>query len=470
MRHSSEISPKNSNHPHISSFSMQGSANYDSKTLTPNRNSLIDLKQVKPKIGQKSSKNSKVPLKPNICDSKSSSGLILPCRKKPPAGSQIKVKLKNLKDKTLKSFNNQTEKKSDKKVQNLFKTTDCEVKYIEEVPSNLNENCTLINKTRHKKSFSLNLDLIENSCKILSDQRMYSKPLKTTKNAKVKPKKMFGSSKKLEKNASSFFKPEPKISIFETPDNRIVEISVKNKEFEPKTNSSKPKSKVNISLSPKFSQKKMQPLKKDPKQVKGIIRASRYNSVKNEIDNTLTGENKTLNDSNKSSMNHTETDEWVNFIDYNFEGTASGFVEEFKAKILEDFLLATKNLLNEGRIHNQLVTTENLYTEDLDLSPSDSISYEKPMRNTRNLNNPKSQQVFIPKLALNEIITQDSPSFLYDTLNEANYTSEMLEGDIGSSYKEIGNTKNEYFFVSSTKDGSPDDERSDFVGFRNKGK
>ena len=161
MRLSSETSTKNLNHPHASSFSMQGSLNSETKNLTPNRNSFINLKQAKPKIFKNISKSKKVASKGSICDSKSASIVILPSKKRPPTCNQLKGNLKHLKDKSFKSFSSQADKKLDKKIQDLLKTPDCEVKNIEEISAKLNEDCTLVNRTKHKKSFSLNLDLIE---------------------------------------------------------------------------------------------------------------------------------------------------------------------------------------------------------------------------------------------------------------------------------------------------------------------
>lgn len=450
MRHSAEISPKNSNHSLDPSISAHFSSTHQRRTLEPSHNSLSRLKQNKTKSNEKSSKNIKTTPKLSLCDSKSASRLILTNKKKPPSGIKLKGKLKNIKDKLGKSelCQDQIDKKVEKKVENFVKDEECEIKYTEENNDKSNHVAILPVRNKHKKSFSLNFDSINGDIKEEVDKNQYLKPLKTPKGVKVKSKKLTFDLNKPAKNGSQILLRKPKKSGTEVHLRYLDDNIAKKKETKVKKNLGNFKPKIEQGMSLKVDQRNLSTSSKESRQLKGIIKASKYPETSKNIPKSFNTEYKS-SDSSKSSMIPTETDEWVNFLDYKFVGSASGFVEEFKAKILEDFPVPfNDNEVNECMIHSQLSSFDHLNTEDLSLSVSESVLPENPTMDLAEVKNVKIQQYCIPKLALNELSANESPSFLYNSLSEANCTSEIPEN---VSEKSCFNNEKAQIYFNNTK-------------------
>lgn len=453
MRHSAEISPKNSNHPLDPFISPQFSNSHQRRTLEHSQNSSSRLKQAKFKSNEKSSKNIKITPKLSLCDSKSASRLILTSKKKPPLGIKLKGKLKNIKDKLGKSdlCQDQIDKKAENRIENFVRNEEYESKYAGENDEKAHQVSSLPARNKHKKSLSLNFDCNNSNNKDLIDTNQYIKPLNTAKGAKIKSKKLNFDLNKSAKNGSQNFLRKQKNSSTEVHLKHLEDNTVKKKEIKTKKSLGSSNSKADKVVNSKTNQRSFLTGSKDSRQLKGIIKASKYPETTKNFPKSFNTENKSL-DSSKSSFIPTETDEWVNFLDYKFVGSASGFVEEFKAKILEDFPIPTNHdEFNDCKIHTRLSTYENLDTEDLNLSLSESLLLENPTMDLVEVKNVKIQQYCIPKLALNDIIGNESPSFLYNSLSEANCTSEIPENVSEKSCFDSEKTKNDQIFYNKFK-------------------
>ena len=142
----------------------------------------------------------------------------------------------------------------------------------------------------------------------------------------------------------------------------------------------------------------------------------------------------------KSSRQQTENDEWINIFDHKFQGGNSKFVEEFKEKIRSERI--DLGNLNEAQI-TLLTSQEDLCTEDLDLTPSDSISIDFPYKINQNIQIKKPD--IVPSLQLNFVNLDESASNI-------NYSSELIE-DLNSG-QDSQSCKSSGKFIQSTTDPS----------------
>lgn len=375
-----------------------------------------------------------------------------------PASKNLKKILKKAKEKTSKpskSKTNELNKTSNKELKTCSSKKELySFKQIQDIEKTSELSSPKVDSFRpsHGKGLSLDFDKLNYAINDFKSTKKDLKQISPRSKKSVKKSQFSLAASKFQSKRSSLDKPLNK-----TNDSKIINQSLKQEEKVLKTKNLGTKLKdlekklKKKSLSTAFEKQQFEKsltyktFQKEGKPVKSTLSKGKLNKNKtsriNEYKTDRFIEKVVKEESIKSSRQQTENDEWINCFDHKFQGGNSKFVEEFKEKIRSERI--NHGNLNEAQIITLLTSQEDLCTEDLDLTPSDSISIDFSYKLTQNIQIKKPENV--PSLQLKFVNLDESASNI-------NYSSELIE-DLNSS-QESQSCKSSGKFVQSTTDPS----------------